>query len=126
MLLFLKCFYRFSLQLLFLPHLLLLLPQCGIHTRASMARRKVLALLFLLLLLACSLLLLAKEDNEEKGRGGSGGSGRSGRRLWAAISICWGRNVQQFGKASYPYHTAAYYAALLWPNQTLGEVGALA
>ena len=78
MLLFLKCFYRFSLQLLFLPHLFLLLPH-----RASMARRKVLALLFLLLLLACSLLLLAKEDNEEKGRGGSAGSGRR----WVASRV---------------------------------------
>ena len=92
-----------------------------------MAHRKVLALLLLLLLLACSLLLPAKEDKDGSGGGrgsrGGGRSGGSGRRIWAAISICWGRNVQQFGKGSYPYHTAAFYASLLWPNQTRGEVG---
>lgn len=32
-------------------------------------------------------------------------------------------NTDQFGKAGYPYHVAAHYAAQLWLNQTQGQIG---
>ena len=44
------------------------------------------------------------------------------RRIWAALSICWGTNAQSFNKANFPYPEGAYYSALLWRNQTGGQV----
>jgi len=45
-----------------------------------------------------------------------------GARLWASLSICWGSNAQMFNKEKFPYAETAYYAAVLWRNQSHQEV----
>ena len=71
---------------------------------------------------------------------------RTGRqaRIWASISLCWGGrfnllgwqkhdhrhgiyinfldSVKVYGKGNFPYSKAAFYASLLWHNQTEGKV----
>jgi len=43
-------------------------------------------------------------------------------KLWASLSICWGSNAQMFNKEKFPYAETAYYAAILWRNQSHREV----
>lgn len=43
-------------------------------------------------------------------------------RLWASLSICWGSNAQMFNKEKFPYAETAFYAAVLWRNQSQREV----
>jgi len=43
-------------------------------------------------------------------------------KLWASLSICWGSNAQMFNKEKFPYAETAFYAAILWRNQSHREV----
>jgi len=58
-----------------------------------------------------------KRTGKAKGRGAS-----DLPRLWASLSICWGSNAQMFNKEKFPYAETAFYAAVLWRNQSHKEV----
>jgi len=59
--------------------------------------------------------------NSKKTRANAAGESGS-PKVWSSLSICWGSNAQMFNKEKFPYAKTAYYAAILWRNQSHQEV----